>query len=271
MTSQPVRHLRWEATCIDCGCHLPAGSEGSWSRATHRATCLACLVTHPADPFADIDPELRGTAGASARAEYNRRIRNPNRNPRYTELWKKGSDGESHLSAILRGESASGQFTVLDSRRIPGSRRDIDHIAVARSGVYVIDAKNHCGRVGRGTEGVWPDCTHYVTVWDQPRRKAVPGVLEQVEVVRQALSRLREKGDVPIIPVLCFVSADNWGPLQPSFQVDGVHVLWPTALVGLLNGDGPLSTSYRLEVSRLLAHLLRPAEATGNWGPSSGS
>lgn len=259
MSSQRVRHLRWEATCAECGCRLPAGSEGTWNRDSHTATCLECLIDRPADPFAGIDPELQGTAGASPRAEYDRRASKPNRNPRYTEPWKKGSDGESHLSGILQGESARGQFTVLDSRRIPGPRRDIDHIAVARSGVYVIDAKNYSGRVGRGTEGVWPNCTHHLTVRDRPQRKAVPGVLEQVEEVRGVLDRFPENASVPIIPVLCFVAADNWGPLRLPFTVDHVQVMWPRALVNILRADGPLSAQRRDRLSRLLGHLLPPA------------
>ncbi len=36
---------------------------------------------------------------------------------------------------------------MLHDRRIPGSRANIDHIAIATSGVWVIDAKRYKGKV----------------------------------------------------------------------------------------------------------------------------
>lgn len=260
MTTQRVRHLRWEATCADCGCPLPAGSEATWSRDSRTATCLECLIERPADPFAGIDPELQGTAGASPRAEYERRSSRPNHNPQYTEAWRKGSDGESYLSGVLRRESASGQFTVLDSRRIPGSWGDIDHLVVARSGVYVVDAKNWKGRVGQRTEGTGPNQKQQLTVGGRRRPKAVPGVLAQADEVRRVLDRFPENAGVPIMPVLCFVGADNWGLLPAWFTLDGVRVTWPAALVTRLRIEGPLSSQRRSHLARLLGHLLPPAQ-----------
>jgi hypothetical protein len=44
----------------------------------------------------------------------------------------------------------------LHDRRIPGSRANIDHVVVAPSGVWVIDAKLYQGKVERRTSGpIW--------------------------------------------------------------------------------------------------------------------
>ena len=37
----------------------------------------------------------------------------------------------------------------------PGSRANIDHVAITRSGVFVIDAKNYTGKVQKIDKGGW--------------------------------------------------------------------------------------------------------------------
>ena len=54
-----------------------------------------------------------------------------------TAAWKVGAEGEVRVAEVLA--SASG-IEVLHDRLVPGSRANIDHIAVGPSGVFVIDA-----------------------------------------------------------------------------------------------------------------------------------
>jgi len=49
---------------------------------------------------------------------------------------------------------------VLHDRRIPGTRANIDHIAIAPSGLWAIDAKHYKGRVEHVDKGGW-----FLTDW----------------------------------------------------------------------------------------------------------
>ncbi|HEV8116278.1 MAG TPA: nuclease-related domain-containing protein [Acidimicrobiales bacterium] len=62
-----------------------------------------------------------------------------------TKAWAIGAVGERRVGEALR--SCEGVH-VLHDRLMPHSRANIDHIAVAPSGVYVIDAKRYEGNVG---------------------------------------------------------------------------------------------------------------------------
>lgn len=148
---------------------------------------------------------------------------------------------------------------VLDDRRIPGSSANIDHIAIAHSGLYVIDAKNYSGTVERRTEGFGRRRTEHLIVKGRDRTKLATAMDRQTDAVRAAIGQLDEAGNVPVIPVLCFVGTDNWGLLDPAFTIGDVHVLWPRALRKLLRREGPLDSAARTKLVRLLSTQLRPA------------
>ena len=65
--------------------------------------------------------------------------------PQSTRAWDVGALGEERLGHRLN-EFATDTLRVLHDRRIPGSRANIDHLAVTPTGVYVIDAKKYRGR-----------------------------------------------------------------------------------------------------------------------------
>jgi hypothetical protein len=56
-----------------------------------------------------------------------------------------GAVGEERLGGRLI-ELAGESLRVLHDRRIPGSRANIDHLAVTPTGIWVIDAKKYKGR-----------------------------------------------------------------------------------------------------------------------------
>ena len=58
-----------------------------------------------------------------------------------------GAAGERRLGDLLDRLAAGGRISVLHDRGLPGSSANIDHLVVAASGVWVIDAKNYTGRV----------------------------------------------------------------------------------------------------------------------------
>ena len=137
MTSPACRviTLRYPAGCAQCGRRLEPGSEAWWDGAAHTATCLTCKLEAPPDPFCDVDDDLRGTAGGSAQEEADRKNQ-AGHSQRSTEPWEKGSYGERLLSKYLHEEAGRGQLLILDDRQIPGTKANIDLIAIAPSGVY---------------------------------------------------------------------------------------------------------------------------------------
>ncbi|MGO1317924.1 MAG: nuclease-related domain-containing protein [Cellulomonadaceae bacterium] len=53
-----------------------------------------------------------------------------------TTAWATGAVGEERLGALL-SSVASDDLAVLHDRRIPGSRANIDHIVICRTGVWI--------------------------------------------------------------------------------------------------------------------------------------
>ena len=191
----------------------------------------------------DVDEVESGTAGASARREFERRKakreeRIRGRHPKLgglilalsderqsTTAWDVGAAGEERLGKGL-DQRASDTVRLLHDRRIPKSRANIDHIAVTASGVYVIDAKKYRGRPHLKVEGgFFRPREERLLVGSRDCTKLVDGVLKQVDVVRGLLD-----ADVPVHGVLCFVEAD-WPLIGGSFTVKSIRVVWPRLLI----------------------------------------
>ena len=60
--------------------------------------------------------------------------------PQHETAWARGADGEARVAAALE-KHLDSHTVVLHDRSIPGTRANIDHIAIAPSGAWVIDAK----------------------------------------------------------------------------------------------------------------------------------
>ena len=219
---------------------------------------------HSTEP---IDP---GTPGASARREYERRqakrearIREKHPKlgglilavtdePQSTKAWDTGAIGEERLGQKLN-ELASDTLRVLHDRRIPGTRANIDHIAVTPTGVYVIDPKRYAGRPTLKVEGgLLRPRTEKLLVGGRDRTKLVDGVLKQVGLVRAIVG-----DDVPVTGVLCFIDAD-WPLIGGAFTTRGVEVLWPKKLYPRLTAPTPSQVDLDA-LHRALAAALPPA------------
>lgn len=228
--------LRYAGTCRLCGQAVAAGAEAIYERGTKTVRCLDCV------PIATA-PEP-GTAGGSARREFERRRDNREQRirtnhpklgglilalsdaPQSTKAWKSGAVGEELLALSLA--NLPDTFRVLHDRRIPGTRANIDHIAIGPSGVWVIDAKRYVGK--RPTlqveGGLFRPRVESLRIGGRDGSKLVQGVQSQVERVAAALVE-----EPPhITGVLCFLEAD-WPLIGGSFAVEDVQVLWPRLLV----------------------------------------
>jgi hypothetical protein len=298
--------LRYPGTCRGCGAPLDAKTLAWWDGATKQVTCFTCIpatesaseppaptpvaVTLPsADPTTDAETaelgaEDRGTPGAGARAERQRRsakreervrARHPKvggflltitDDPTSTKVWDQGAVGEERVGAHLENARPEG-LEVLHDRRIPGSRANIDHLVVAPTGVWVVDAKRYLNaKIERRDVGGWFKTDLRLYVGGRDRTKLIDGVHKQTVVVAQALQRAGYP-DVGVYGALCFVDVET-GWFAKPFQVDGVIVTWRKHLVapmlgtaGAPAGAGPhqVDEAQRSMVARHLAGHFPPS------------
>jgi len=272
--------LRYSGVCRLCGSETPARADAIYERTTKSVRCIECptvveavvprvgegheespALASPADP----DP---GVAGSSARREYERRKAKDEERLRQkwgklggiavalsdekqtTKAWATGAVGEERLGARL-DSLASDSIAVLHDRRIPGTKANIDHIAMTRAGIWVVDAKRYKGRPELKVEGgLLRPRVEKVFVGRRDCTKLVDGVLKQVDLVRDVV------GDIPVTGSLCFVEAD-WPLIGGSFATSGVQVLWPKRLAKLLvEAEGAVEVA---AIREALASHFKPA------------
>jgi len=252
--------LKYPDVCAVCGIALSPGSEAYWNSGTKEAICLAC------GPDRSI-PEA-GTAGASAAAEGERRkekrvdkvrreygdyaadVAEEMAGRDIAASWGKGSDGESKLAAFLGRKVGEGVIPLHD-RLIPGTKGNIDHILVAPTGVWVVDAKAYKGKVvKRETGPIWRR-NNEVFVGGRNRTALVKGVERQVAAVVAAIRPDPSLKGTDVHAALCFTDSD-WGLLDFPFQVGNVWVIYPGALRKRLKKSGPLSREAIERIARRL-------------------
>lgn len=270
MADEKRMRLHYAGKCRLCGAELAARTEAIYERTTKTVRCLECEAAATESDVSTPEPETDGivdvgTPGASARREFERRqskreerirAKHPklgglilalSDDPQSTKSWDVGAVGEERVGTRLN-ELASESLLVLHDRRIPGSRANIDHIAVAATGVYVIDPKRYKGRPSLKIEGgLLRPRVEKLLVGSRDCTKLVDGVLKQVDVVRGVVG-----DEVPVRGVLCFVDAD-WPLMGGSFTTRDVESLWPRKLYPKLQADGPLTVDAIADLHRRLA------------------
>jgi len=173
--------------------------------------------------------------------------------PQSTQSWDTGALGEERLGSRLN-ELASDTLRFLHDRRIPGSRANIDHLAVTPIGVFVIDAKKYAGRPHLKMEGgLLRPRVEKLMVGSRNCTKLVDGMLKQIDIVRGAV------GDqIAVQGVLCFVEAD-WPLFGGPFTTRGVGVMAPKKMYPLLRTGGPVDIDAVDDGYLRLASALPPA------------
>jgi hypothetical protein len=255
-----------------CGISIAAGGQGWWDAEEKTVTCLPCHrlavqgleVSEPA-------PLERGQAGASARREYERRktnreasVRNAHPRvgglllwlrdaPQHETAFRAGERGEVAVGDSLEQRSSEGPAIILHDRRMPRGQGNIDHIAIAPGGVFVIDAKAHSGSVR--IERPWFGSPK-LRIAGRDRTKLPDGLDRQLTAVRDALT-MTDHAEVLVHGVLCFTNADL--PLLRTLEIRGNRLLYRKGLAKLLNADGPLNPAEIETVATALAEQLRGA------------
>lgn len=272
-------------TCLDCV------SFRDLADLSHTVESSSSLVLEPdPDPEpakpTEPDPEPTdepvsepidvGVAGASARREHERRKVKRNAKieeewgtgfvgkvakawavePQSTRAWKQGARGEERLANILTKRLGDGAV-LLHDRRVPRTRGNIDHLAVASSGLWVIDAKQYKGKVERRDEGKFFTSDFRLRVGGRDRSKLIEGMQWQHDAVTKALEDVGAT-DVPVHLVVTFVDAE-WSLIRRPMKFGDVLVVWPKTLAELIAEPGPIPSEHVPDLARLIAEKL-PAQ-----------
>jgi hypothetical protein len=215
----------------------------------------------------DVPPPSSGIAGASAQREYERRKRNREQRtrekhphigglllalrepPQHETAFRQGARGEAAVGASLEKRTADSPTILLHDRRMPGGHGNIDHLAIAPSGIYVIDAKDHMGRVSITTPLFGKP---KLLIGGRDSSKLLDGLDRQIAAVRAALG----DADLPAVHgVLCFTQAD----LPLLGRTARSHLLlYRKQLAKRLNAKGPWRADQINATAASLAAALPP-------------
>ncbi|HEV7918988.1 MAG TPA: nuclease-related domain-containing protein [Solirubrobacterales bacterium] len=207
-----------------------------------------------------------GTAGASARREYERRKANRERRtrekhphiggllvalqngPTHEQVWAQGSGGEQRIAKLL-ARHLHEDVVLLHDRAVPRSPANIDHIAVAPSGVWVIDAKCYNGKVTvkRPLFG-----KSKLVIAGRNKTNLIDGLAKQVAVVETVMADI-----APLIQIrgaLCFIDSEL--PMFGTLTMRGYPLLHAKSLAERINAGGVLPRDGVQAIAALLAtHL----------------
>lgn len=269
MADEPTKtlNLRRADKCAECGTVLAVGTRARRHTVSRTTTCMDCpTVNEPRwTPPAHSNP-----AGGSAQAEHDRRHQKRDAqldarwgrlagvakflsdDPQSIKAWAQGAEGERRLAAHLA--KALGDHAVfLHDRKV--GRANIDHLIVASSGVWVVDAKNYTGKVEHRNAAGWLSRADWrVFVGGRDKTKLVTGLGWQVDAVRGALGGIEAR----IVPAICFTSSE-WGLFTKPFLHDGVLVTWASKLTEMIAKPGDLEPEQIQAIAELLKKKLKPA------------
>jgi hypothetical protein len=170
--------------------------------------------------------------------------------PEHEQAWAKGARGEEELAASLARRCP--EAIVLHDRRMPGSRANIDHLAVVRSGVYVIDAKRYKGKIEVRKPFFGPA---KLLIGGRDKTKLIVGLNRQSESVREVVGSFALS--VPVHECLCFV--DGQMPVVRRLEIEGVPLLYPRRLAKQLSQPGDLDDNQIHRIAEALAQRFPPA------------
>jgi hypothetical protein len=216
-----------------------------------------------------------GTAGGGARRELERRrarreAKTREDHPRLGGLllrfqtpppseraWRDGAIGEEAVASHLARRCPD--VVVLHDRRMPGSRANIDHIAIAPSGVWVIDTKRYKGRI-EVRKPFFGNAK--LVIGGRDKTKLVEGLGRQVDAVKAGLGLIEQ--DVPVGGCFCFVNPDGQAggsgvPLFRTLNIDGFALFYPRKLSKHLNRRGPVGPEQVAVLAEALVELFPAA------------
>jgi hypothetical protein len=258
------RRLRYGGKCAICGAELIKGTEALYHPESKTVRCIVCYP-RSTEPPGEV---VGGTAGASAHREHERRraAREARVKARFgnivggvalaiageqqsTRAWERGSVGERKLGEVL--VSIDG-IAVLHDRRVPGTRGNIDHIVVTRTGVFVVDAKHYAGLIRIRDRGTFFSRDERLYVGSRDCSQLAENMAWQLKAVRDVLDSIPNVGSIAIEAVLCFVDG-AWPLIRPPESYKGVRLEGLRSIKKLLAEPGPLDADRIARIGRTLA------------------
>lgn len=266
--------LRYPTKCAVCFRALERGTSAEWNDVRKVAICKTCIKQRPRDAASSgpgVSARTEGRRRHDAQAQRHQRVKKahpilgrlsltmyPERDKGAS--WAKGGAAEQVLGQGLNRLATHGLTIPLHDRQMPGTRANIDHLVVAPSGVWVVDAKSYTGLIARKDRGGFFLADQRLVVNGRDRSSLIEGVGKQALAVRDVVGAF--ESDVAVHQALCFVDGD-WGWRRRPFTIDGVVITWPKALRKMLHAEGPLDSAARCALAERLDQLFPPA-AWGN-------
>lgn len=174
------------------------------------------------------------------------------------DRWRRGAEGE-RLTARLLDALPSRRWAVWHDLAVPGSRANIDHLVVGRTGVWVVDTKTTRAPVRAGWRSVR---------FGEHRLDAGPTRWEAEVLADRLQERLGDllRRPVPVRPI---IAVHGSGLRERGATVQGVRVVPAGLLVHRLRrGRRRLGRSARALVCRAVAEEFGPSSRAGISGGS---
>lgn len=173
--------------------------------------------------------------------------------PQSEMSWADGAVGEEAVASHLARRCPN--VVVLHDRRMPKSPANIDHIAIAPSGVMVIDAKRYKGKI-EVRKPLLGDPK--LMIRGRDKTKLVDGLHRQVDAVKAGLAIIEH--DVSVGGCLCFINPDGQAsgsdiPIFRTLSIQGFPLYYPRKLSKRLNQPGSLAPDQIAVLAEALAEL----------------
>ncbi len=231
-------------SCGTCGLPINARQVGWYSPEFHEIRCSSCGDSDVlAVDMEDSTPAQDPVAGSAALREAHSR-NDPN--------WRKGAIGEYLMSLMLQ-EHLRTDATFLNDRAIPNAKNNVDHIVVAPSGVWAIDAKKWGGVIDyRPPNSKRVRERLFVDGVDQTRK------IEEVYDFLIPIVQVIGDRNIRVRPAMAFVEAEYTFRLGIRLLIkgplvhDGVMLADPRRLIRKINREGPLDAP---AISRITSWL----------------
>lgn len=168
--------------------------------------------------------------------------------PAHERAWRRGAEGEERAAARLEQLLSGRGVALMHDRQVPGSRTNIDHLAIGAGGITVIDTKRLAGKVsvqGRGERAE-------LRVGGRDRSKLLAGAARQLATVEAVVD------GIDVRAALCFVDVGGL-PLLRRMSPRGILIDGPRGVARLAKRRGPLDTATIHELTELLDRRFPPA------------
>jgi hypothetical protein len=242
---------------------MPQGTQALYHAASKTIRCIECPdeSSSAGAPLLDF-----GIAGGSAQREYERRVAQREARvrgmlgrrlggvvlaitdePQSTRAWATGARGEREFEAAL---ADLADVVVLNDRRVPGTRGNIDHLVVGPAGLFVVDAKRYKGSLKIRDKGGLFRTDERLYVGGRDRSHLADNIGWQVQAVETLLASVGVV--MPVTPVLCFIGVE-WPLFFAPESFRGVRLEGPKSIRRLVTAPPILNGAEIEETARILA------------------